>query len=1078
MKKLLLSTLTVLFLATITANAKQVDADKAKNVALQFMQTSNSAKGNTSRSLSAANLELVYTATADAKATATRAKAATNNLFYVFNQQDGKGFVIVAADDAVSPILAYSRENKFCADDMPCNVKAVLDSYREAITAAIDSGADASAEWNNAATAAKASTDGSNLVKTQWDQSYPYNNQAPVLGEEHCLTGCVATAMAQVMNYWQYPQRGTGSNSYYWDGGDQILSTDFSQDFDWSNMLDSYPYDSTFTQAEQDAVAYLMAQCGRSINMAYYRGSGASVSTMRNALIDNFGYSEDYIRSLTLGNTTQAEWLSTIKAEIDAGRPVVYSSSSHAFICDGYDSSNKLHVNFGWSGNSDGYYALMGGDNIYLSASYQNIVYGIIPATKATSLPQTTLEITTNGFKSYNTSSTVAAGTAIRYDVDLVSNTSDCDIDELGVVAVDASGNISSLLGHISFPNSYNYSGGIHFSTSLLAINIDNASNETIILKTMPAYKMDGTWHVQADATPIELNVSPRTTTDKASLVNVYTGNIEIQAGLRTTIYPSVYIKDGFFSGKIVETITNSAGEIIKSDTYEAALSPGTSSLFYHTFLIDEPDTYTLTINAIDDDGTEMASYGATKTIVASRYPSEPYLTSFSIDTSDYGIMEQNDPNYLPFKSGENITVKGSYANMTGSSVTKTIVLTRDDSASDPDIVASQEITIPAGGSTDFTFTATAKGDAPTRSYFYLKEPTKMSNGTYRYYYPTFDLTDSSRPNAYVGYQVETPNMVFTKAPRNYYYEEGLTLHANQDEWIYCFFDNNKLGVSYSTGYRLMSYLYNGSTLVGENTQVIGSVENGYFQLPIKGFDVEPGSYTLKFKFTQRGVNEYDVVDTDGSPVTYTVEVLSPDLLPEQSCILNGNENYSFINNENTLYRGETAKLKYALTNPHSETFRGTIMVKENVSTIVGTPVTSEEKAITIEGNNSENAYGEINVSVPADYRYSSLSYRLYAKSQYDDDYRAISNAYLSVDIKTPSNIDAITANDKISIGDGMIIVDESIANASVCDLSGRAASGYAVSGNAIDLRQLPSGVYIVKIETESKAVVKAKVVK
>lgn len=365
MKKFLL--LTTVIASCLSLQAKQVDTNKAKSIALQFMES-----GSTTRSARSADLNLVYTATSNDASPATRSQANGNNLFYVFNQSDDKGFVIVAADDAVSPILAYSRENSFKADNMPCNVKVILDGYRSAIAEAIANGNDASSEWSDVGTRAEDTANEEYLLKTKWDQGWPFNAQTPKLAGEHCATGCVATAMAQIMYYWKYPQIDSEPHSYHWLGGDKTLSADMSKNFDWENMRNTYASNESFTEAEVQAVSHLMLQCGIYADMNYFNASSATKCNAEAALSYYLGYSKKSISNLSLDQTGQTKWMRIVKGEIDSKRPVLYTNYGHAFVCDGYDSSDRLHLNLGWGGSSDGFYKFMADDSEYITLNPQS----------------------------------------------------------------------------------------------------------------------------------------------------------------------------------------------------------------------------------------------------------------------------------------------------------------------------------------------------------------------------------------------------------------------------------------------------------------------------------------------------------------------------------------------------------------------------------------------------------------------------------------------------------------------------------------------------------------------------------
>ena len=284
---------------------------------------------------------------------------------YIFNAEPG--FVVMAADDCVQPILGYSLTNPFVTEGLPENISFWLQGYNDEIQSAIDHQVKASyktaQQWkallDGNPTAAKATTVVEPLIQTKWDQGSPYNNLCP----SGYVTGCIATSMAQVMKYWNYPSHGIGSHSYMWNG--EILSADFGEStYDWENMTNTYGSNSTDLQ--KNAVATLMFHCGVSVDMNYGPNSGATPESVPVALINYFNYSSETHLLYRANYSDENEWISMLKAELDQNRPIWYrgtgSSGGHAFVCDGYNDADFFHFNWGWSGNCDDYYTI---NNLY-----------------------------------------------------------------------------------------------------------------------------------------------------------------------------------------------------------------------------------------------------------------------------------------------------------------------------------------------------------------------------------------------------------------------------------------------------------------------------------------------------------------------------------------------------------------------------------------------------------------------------------------------------------------------------------------------------------------------------------------
>ncbi len=294
--------------------------------------------------------------------------------FFIFNNENGKGFVIIAADDCVTPILAYSYDNNFVADNLPPNLKDWLDGYAEQIRMAVDMKMPAtdeiSTDWKclreQKNLPIKSETQVYPLITTTWGQSPYYNALCPYdyTHNERTVTGCVATAMAQIMKYWSYPEHGFGSHSYipqnHPEYGTQFA--DFSSTtYQWSAMPNNVTSSNT-------AVATLMYHCGVAVEMNY--GTDVSYAQIasqdgyfeycaENAFKTYFGY-----KNTLYGVPKQddAQWISLLKNELDNARPILYAGagqtatgySGHAFICDGYNNSDYFHFNWGWSGQGQG----------------------------------------------------------------------------------------------------------------------------------------------------------------------------------------------------------------------------------------------------------------------------------------------------------------------------------------------------------------------------------------------------------------------------------------------------------------------------------------------------------------------------------------------------------------------------------------------------------------------------------------------------------------------------------------------------------------------------------------------------
>lgn len=276
----------------------------------------------------------------------TATTASPSDAYYVFNNDAG-GFVIIAGDDAVTPVLGYTSTGSFDAENLPDGLKDLLKSYERQIAALGDN-------YVANQTATRAAFTGEKLLKTaEWNQMAPFNKYTP----SNYVTGCVATAGAIVMKHHGYPAKGTGSHSYTWNG--KTLTANFEHDYDWASM--PAKYDGT-NDAAFDGVARLMADLGVAVEMQYDKdGSGAYIGNLVTALQKYYGYSK-LSHLMAIEDVGAEAWNGRLREEIDANRPVLYAASDpagggHAFVIDGYKDEN-FSVNWGWGGYCDGFYQI------------------------------------------------------------------------------------------------------------------------------------------------------------------------------------------------------------------------------------------------------------------------------------------------------------------------------------------------------------------------------------------------------------------------------------------------------------------------------------------------------------------------------------------------------------------------------------------------------------------------------------------------------------------------------------------------------------------------------------------------
>lgn len=296
----------------------------------------------------------------------------TTPAVFVFNSTDER-FVLVSAEDNARAVLGYSDEGTFDANNIPENMQFWLKMYADEMRSATEAKGkvnrreakgerlEAKGERREAEEEAYP-TIAPLLGETIWGQGEPFNNMCPQIGNERAVTGCVATALSQIMYIHKYPTKGIGSHSYKTETEGLTVSANFGNTtYDWANMIPNY--NKSYTSAQADAVATLMFHAGVAADMDYtVDGSGAVSSIALVGLTNYFGY-DKAINVLPKDFLKEETTLQTIASDLQAGRPVYISGSTvnqegHAFVCDGMQSDGYLHINWGWYGVANGYFAL------------------------------------------------------------------------------------------------------------------------------------------------------------------------------------------------------------------------------------------------------------------------------------------------------------------------------------------------------------------------------------------------------------------------------------------------------------------------------------------------------------------------------------------------------------------------------------------------------------------------------------------------------------------------------------------------------------------------------------------------
>ncbi len=388
------------FICTVLASnfiiAKPVSVSLAQNVAMNFYVKNSQKTANT--------FNLTYTGMS----------AQNSPVYYVFNVNTSDGFVIIAADDAAHPILGYSTEGNFVVPETNSNIDYWMKDRAAEITAIRNANVQADDviinEWagNFIKNASANRADNTNsimtmsvapLLHTTWNQSPNYNSLCP----GGSVTGCVATAMAQIMKYWNYPNNGTGTSSYcdctssgYTMNYGTLTANYAATTYSWGLMPNSISGSNT-------AVATLMYHCGISVDMNYSPSeSTAYVITAdypicaQASYVNHFKYDPTTIHGYYRSPYTDPNWIALLENELNIGRPLQYvgqdpNNGGHTWVCDGYDVNNNFHMNWGWGGTDNGYYAINTlNPNPYNFSNSHEALIGIKP------LPYANFTVATN----------------------------------------------------------------------------------------------------------------------------------------------------------------------------------------------------------------------------------------------------------------------------------------------------------------------------------------------------------------------------------------------------------------------------------------------------------------------------------------------------------------------------------------------------------------------------------------------------------------------------------------------------------------------------------------------------------
>ncbi len=464
------------FLLSVASSvqAAQVDESLTRRVAQHFLASRSGLFADTR----AEDLDLVLTAGLQGT------EAEPSVVYYRVYNAGELGFVMVAGDDVLTPVLAYSMESAWGTREQPINLRKWLESYdgqiAEAIATITTAAPEISTRWAEMLEDEHVAPTGDRsvnpLVQATWDQPAPYNTLCP----GNSLTGCVAVAMAQVMKYHNHPANGAGFHSYSAPNYGTLSANFGATTYEWGSMPNS---------GSNNAVATLMYHCGVSVDMQYSpQLSGAwvlqshSPSTDHNteyAMKTYFGYGTD-MQGVYRDNYTLTNWNNLMKGELDASRPVIYAGfgqgGGHCFVLDGYDNNSFFHFNWGWSGAYNGFFAMDalnpdgqgsgGGSGAYNNG--QEALINIHPATGGGGGGGETADMVLYNYVTPS-ASTIAYGQAFSVSTNILNNGSTDFTGDYCAAAFDASNNFYGFIQTYSgenLPAGFAYNNDVVFSSN------------------------------------------------------------------------------------------------------------------------------------------------------------------------------------------------------------------------------------------------------------------------------------------------------------------------------------------------------------------------------------------------------------------------------------------------------------------------------------------------------------------------------------------------------------------------------------------------------------------------------------
>ena len=873
------------------------------------------------------HLRLVYT-----DAGVVNTKSVDNALYYVYNVGE-RGFVIISNQE----VVGYNQEELFNTDVVPEALRWFLKRY-------VDNAAHTNIELKSIEGIAEIV---SPLLKSRWGQAFPFSNETPIVEGRSTACGCVATAMAQIMYYWEWPEQGHGEKEYISKTHKISLKSDFSRPFRWDRMRDSYNRDDKegISYEEVDEISYLLQQCGIISEMDYTTfGSGASPSDAVLGMARYFDYKQTTLRSFSTSEMDEDQFMSLLKKELDMKRPVLSAGGGHEFVCDGYDSNDYFHFDWGEYGYDNGFFKI-NGDHAHIGPHELSVITGIIPNNVEGEA------VAPVGFQSESLtldSQPEYIGDDIEFSYSYEMNILGGDTLEYGIAWIEPSTNEILEVYGVKKISPMVYSGNSYHRFKIL---------EPVIAKTIytftPVKKEKGSWQVISPDKNVSVELSPKALTpvELTGYCSVWypewifdnqesTLSVNIANNGMTPYQGYIKIELIDLSGKIYD--------VIESELSSPENSSQNDNEFSIPYMFRKAGEYMCRVS-VKEKGRLIQLENIQKINVTER-KSVPVISFAKINTS------------LNMNSGFG---NGVYEEIRGNQFTGTFVL-RNDSERNIEgslvlhgskVLFSERVRIPIGSSETISFQV--KADEGDNEWMSLTPYWKTNDGK------DYDLT---MPNS-----------------SEYHYSIRLLDRKDDDQVVFLAsggincgdlinefprLTDTSLGISvdassltestWSGSFRL--FLYKNGILVGTEDlmqDITLQKGTGYAGNHSLYSTLPEGRYDGKICYRSKNSPEWtEMPAMDGVVHTYPITVLPPVIsLSADYSIVDGEE-YSIPSNEAEGYDGSFFSFRYCLSNLTKLDYIGELALYLNDKQV------SQPVPVMIKGERAERKTGTIRLDL------------------------------------------------------------------------------------------------------------------